>query len=85
MQLFRTPAHAFTNDFSNNTSSFDALFNADFQIALLGQLTPINSCLLMHSRLNQLTEILLRETKINLVNQDVQIIEIQIVGLHFTK
>ena len=46
MQLVCTLVHVLYNYFSNNKISF---FNVDFQIALLGQLTSTNSCLLMHS------------------------------------
>ena len=56
LQLFRTPFHVFKIYFWNKKTSFVALFNAGFQIVLLGQLTLTNSCLLMHSILVRIND-----------------------------
>ena len=51
MQLFRGPVHAIYIYFSIIKTSLVALFNADFETALPGQLISTNTCLLMHSTL----------------------------------
>ena len=76
---------AFQNDFLNNKTYFVALFNADFQIALLDQLTSTNSCLLMHPILLRINLLKYNSGKRKsiLVSQDVRIIKIPIIGLYF--
>lgn len=45
--LFCKPVNYLQNYFSNKKTSFVALFNIAFEIALLVQLTSVNSCLSM--------------------------------------